>query len=213
MAKKRLEQRIPTHEEINDILKEVKRDEYELFEFSRFMFETIVDPEACHALQRDPDAEMQCDMAFTEWMLFDFEPEPGMSLIKRAARKNREFAEYAKTQFYSRFWVIEQHPKKGWSLLRDTFTNVDYRVYDDTIARRRKWRKGTLGIRIARVKGVWYAAGQLYLHDNAKSKPQPACKEKHKGPRNNPLAFIVNVEQVIGHTGSFRESAWIEELT
>lgn len=212
MAKKRLEQRIPTAEEVSELLKDVKRDEYELFELSRMVFETFVDPEVCHALERDAQAEMQCDMAFTEWMLFDFEPDAGMTLMKRAARRNREFSEFTKTQFYSRFWVIEQHPKKGWSILRDTSTNIDYRVYDETIAQRRKWRKGTLGVRIARVKGVWYTAGQVYLHDNAKSKPQPPSKDKGKRRCNDPLAFLINVEQVIGHCGSYRESARIEEL-
>ena len=49
---------------------------------------------------------VQCNMAFSEWTLFDFDMGNEMTPLKRAARQDPSLTEFSDTQFYSVFWVI-----------------------------------------------------------------------------------------------------------
>lgn len=205
------EQRIPTAEECAEALQRFKFEEPLRFAFAQDVFSSYVDPDVCYQDDPDPTDVLRCDMAFTEWVFFDFDQGEGTTVARKLAEERQEFTEFAKTQFYARFWVVKQSPKKGTSVLRDMRTRIDYVVEDKGLAERKRWSKGTLGTRIARANGMWYMVGQFSMHDNADSEPLPPCKEEELVPYDS-LAFIANVEALMGRWGDLRSTLISETM-
>ena len=201
-----VEQREPEAREIRDILEEFKAENRETFELARSLFAALVDPELYYQDSISQDEANYLNQIFTEWFLFDFKLSGGLSLMEEAAIDDPTISEFARTQFYSRFWVTKQDRRRGVIRLRDTRTCDEFEVWDKAAASRRGWRKGTLGVRIARVGDVWVTAGATSLHDNASSKPQPARPGAHNGAEDDPWLFLRDAEAVVGHSGVFRES-------
>lgn len=199
-------QRWPECEELEEILLDIKYGSPNLFEVARIIFEDRVDPDAYH--QETPSAGdiIQCNMAFSEWSLFDFDLGAGMTPLRRAARKDPTLTEFADTQFYSLFWVIEQDKEKGVGLLRDMVTCEDFLVHDTALARNSRWAKGLLGSRIARVGDEWRFAGQVHLHDNNDIPSEPHVASSDGLGIQDPEAFISHVEQVLGHHGIYHDT-------
>ncbi|MDO5119658.1 MAG: hypothetical protein Q4D48_06180 [Coriobacteriales bacterium] len=198
-----IHQRWPEPEEMAEILADLKYGTPILFELAQDVFADTVDPEAYHKKPTE-DEMVQCNMAFSEWSLFDFNLGEEMTPLKRAVRKDPSLAEFADTQFYSVFWVITQDRENSVSRLRDIVTCEDFLVHDQMVARNRRWAKGMLGVRIARVDGEWRLAGQVHLHDNAESEPLPHDDAMDGLGIQNPFAFIGHVQSVLGHTGVYR---------
>ena len=199
---KHTKQRWPEPEELAEILADIKYGTPYLFDIARIIFEDTVDPEAYH---RDAsEAEIvQCNMAFSEWTLFDFDMGNEMTPLKRAARQDPSLTEFSDTQFYSVFWVISQDRRTNVTRLRDIVTCEDFLVQDPMLARNTRWANGLLGSRIARVDGVWRLAGQVHLHDNAESHPLPHNEKGGGLGIQNPSAFISHVQSVLGYDGLY----------
>ncbi|MBR2681787.1 MAG: hypothetical protein IKE22_00780 [Atopobiaceae bacterium] len=199
-------QRWPKHEEFIDILNDLKFGTPYLFEIAQLMFEDTVDPDAYHKESANPDEIAQCNMAFSEWTVFDFNLGNGMTPLKRIVLRDPSLKEFSETQFYSTFWVISQNPETRTSVLRDTRTHEDFVVHDEHLAKNTRWAVGRLGTRIARVDGEWRFAGQVHLHDNAPSEPLPHDGYMAGSGIQDPLAFITHLEKVIGHEGVYHQT-------
>ncbi len=202
---KHTKQRWPEHEELAEILADVKYGTPCLFDIARVIFEETVDPDAYHRDATEAEID-QCNMAFSEWTLFDFDMGNEMTPLKRAARQDPSLSEFASTQFYSVFWVVSQDRRSNVTRLRDIVTCEDFLVQDPMLARNTRWSKGLLGSRIARVDGVWRLAGQVHLHDNAESHPLPHHDGGDGLGIQNPLAFISHVQSVLGHDGLYNDT-------
>lgn len=199
-------QRAPSDEELHDLLTKARTETPYLLELGGMIFEAIVNPQIHY--EDSPSALMvaQVNMAFSEWLLFDFSLDGSDTLMTHAAKADPTLREFVNTQFYSRFWVVSQDRHAGTSLLRDVQTCEDYLLSCGFIAANRRWASGTLGVRIARVNGVWRLAGQVHLHDNAPMPLLPGEGEAQEAPEADPMDFISNVEAVMGHLGAFRTS-------
>ncbi len=207
----RQRQRFPKPEEMADELERMKLEYPEQFEFGRNVFELFVDPEA-YRVDEPSDLDIcRANAAFSEWFLFDFDIFDGLTLFEMMAEHDPSLDECAQTQFYSRFWVVDQDAKRGRVVLRDTCTQLDYTVRSPHIAHCERWANGVLGTRIGRAHGRWREVGQLTLHDNVPSEPLPQRKGKKRRHMHDPAAFLVNVEQTIGHYGAFRESVGLHD--
>lgn len=198
-------QRWPESEELEEILLDIKFGSPNLFDVARLIFEDAVDPDAYHKQTPSAGEIIQCNMAFSEWSLFDFDLGAGMTPLRRAARKDPSLEEFADTQFYSLFWVISQSRDQEVSVLRDSVTCEDFLVHDRTLARNARWSKGLLGSRIARVANEWRFAGQVHLHDNNDIPPEPHVDSIDGLGIQDPEAFITHVEQVMGHHGIYHD--------
>ena len=198
------EQRVPTPSEITTMAKTFRRKHPDDYGLACCVVDLAVDAEAYYRDRPSIADQMQLSMAFSEWLVYDYELDDGKSLIRSYARKHREFREFAKTQFYARFWVISQDPERDLTQLRDMNTHGDFWVTDASLARKEQWQTGTLGMRIAQVGGIWYYAGQLQLHDVAPSDPAPCDEEVTQGI-HEPAAFISDVESVLGHYGAYTD--------
>ena len=203
---KKNRQRFPEYQEIVTTLETTKRRSPYEFEFAQSLFETLVDPEVHYRENPLPAEIIRTNAAFTEWFLFDCGVFDGNTLFELMAEDNPTLAECARTQFYARFWVVEQDPERGRVVLRDLETCRDYPVRSSHIAENQRWARGTLGTRIARVRGVWREVGQIALHDNAESEPLPAHTGGRRRIQRDPAAFIINVEQVLGSHGVFLDT-------
>ena len=200
-----VQQRWPESRELADILADIKFGTPCLFDVAQTIFQETVDPEAYHHTP-SPDEILQCNMAFSEWSVFDFDLGNEMTPIKRAARCDPSLKEFADTQFYSIFWVISQDKEADLTRLRDIVTCEDFLVKDHMLAHKERWATGTLGTRIARVGKEWHLAGQVHLHDNAESEPLPHAEGGDGLGIQNPSAFIGHVESVLGHNGIYNDS-------
>lgn len=194
-------QRWPKDEELAEILMDVKYGMPYYFEIARGLFQEMVDPEPYRKESPSAGDIIQCNMCFSEWVLFDFDLGDGLTPLRRAAMSDPTLSEFADTQFYSLFWVLEQDWKHSVSLLRDRLTHEDFLVHDKGLARNTRWAKGQLGSRLACVDGEWRFAGQVHMHDNA-----PSCPEPHEGWSEgkgiqDPMAFLDHVRLVLGHDG------------
>lgn len=200
------EQRWPTDEELEKCLMTFKMGDPLAFERAQTTFTAIVDPKVAYDENPSQDDIDYCNMAFSEWALFDFDFGYGTSLMDRAAMADDSLAEFAQSQFFSRFWVISQDRRHNTSVLRDMRTHEDFVVHSHHIAHRPRWAKGTLGVRLACVGDQWACPGKIFLHDNAPSDPEPVTAlPKGRGVRDA-LAFIENFEQVYGQHGSYRDT-------
>ena len=205
-ATRDVEQREPRTDEIRQILKEFKEQHTEEFEFARTLFSVLVDPDAYYRDDLSDDEACNVNSIFSEWCLFDFKLPSGLSLIEEAALDDPSISQFAHTQFYSRFWVTKQDNKRGIIRLRDVETRDEFEVWDERAAARRVWRRGTLGVRIARVGDVWVSAGTTSLHDNAPSKPRSAKLGARRDHEGDPWLFLRDAEAVVGHNGIFHDS-------
>ena len=210
--KRHVDQREPRDEEIQEFLDEFKTKHKETFELTRDLFSVLVNPELYYQDDVTEAEAMNLNLIFTEWALFDFKLESGLSLIEEAAVDDPSISEFAKTQFYSRFWLVKQDRRRGVVTLRDTLTQDEFEVWSSELAHKRAWRKGTLGTRIARVGDVWVTAGKTFLHDNAPDKPLPAKPGAREDYEADPWQYLREVEAVVGHDGIFRDSLRVVDL-
>lgn len=210
-----IKQRWPEDEELRDILFDLKFGSPALFRVAQCLFEEYVDPEICYHSNPSNDEIVHYNMAFSEWSLFDFDLGDGMTPIRRAALLDPTLGEFASSQFYSLFWVIEQNQDTCVSRLRDTITCADFLVYDHVLAHNSRWAKGILGSRLAKVNGDWRFAGQVHLHDNATSTPAAHDPAAEGATIQDPYAFIRHVEAVMGHNGIYHgtllETCFLDE--
>lgn len=199
-------QRWPSTEELAGILGAIKLNDTVLFEKASELFSEVVDPEVAH--EEDPSKEDcdRCNMAFSEWVLFDYDLGLGYSVLERMAHMDASLVDFVTTQFFSRFWVISQDPEHDMSVLRDLRTHEDFEVHSHHIANQPRWATGTLGTRLACVNDEWRSAGRLSLHDNAASEPGPASAYPMGRGIHDRYAFIENVRLLYGHEGDLRDT-------
>ena len=78
-------QRWPESEELEEILLDIKFGSPNLFDVARLIFEDAVDPDAYHKQTPSAGEIIQCNMAFSEWSLFDFDLGAGMTPLTTSA--------------------------------------------------------------------------------------------------------------------------------
>ena len=200
------EQRQPLDSEIVETLGRFKAENTEAFNLAQTIFTILVDPHVAYKEDFCEEDAQFVNGIFTEWVLYDFRLSNGQTLMEEMAEADSSIRQFAETQFYSRFWVVRQDRRRGVATLRDTETLAEYEVWDKHIATTRKWRKGTLGTRIAQVGDIWVTCGQTCLHDNAASKPQKAKGATTTERNQDQWRFLREVEAVIGHNGIYHES-------
>lgn len=115
-------------------------------------------------------------MFFTEWVLFEFAfLERRTPLEEYAAHppagtepaRVARLGEIARSQFFSRFAILDKDPATETVVLSDVVTRRRYDVCDPVTCLQPRWRDGTIGVRIACADGAWHAVGQAHLYDRA----------------------------------------------
>ncbi|MDO4436875.1 MAG: hypothetical protein Q4B77_02860 [Coriobacteriaceae bacterium] len=139
-------------------------------------FEAFVQPLAMREADPDFDIIQMINMCFTEWVLFERPLHDGRTplqlYIGRApncigSEAVERLRQVERTQFFSRFAILDKDSGAGVALLRDMRDDRVYDVHDPVLCEGRRWRDGTIAERIACVDGLWQVVGQARLYDRA----------------------------------------------
>lgn len=166
--------------------------EAEYFERSRGEFERAVKPLVYRKRGATMNEITQMNLAYTEWFMFEFSMTGGMTPVelylseleeKQAAGNTAEaeggmsaaglserilrLYDVCLTQRFSRFAIADKWPEEGRLRLVDLRTGKEQVVFDPVSSRCRRWRDGTLAVRIARVGGLWISVGKTALYDRS----------------------------------------------
>lgn len=139
-------------------------------------FVRIVKPMAAYKTKVSKREIDMMNLAMTEWFLFErafsdvgtplehFIAYPPNSTTHATLARLKQVA---KTQFFSRFSILEKDAAAGVVVLQDTRDGAVYAVRDRHICAVDQWRRGVIALRIARVDGMWTTVGKMYLYDKA----------------------------------------------
>lgn len=139
-------------------------------------FEEYVHPFAMRMRSPLPRYLAMTNIYFTEWALFERPLIDGRTplqlYIEQSARTLPEdsldrMRQVERTQFFSRFSIVEKDVPSSSVRLVDVWTGSAYEVLDPVICSTERWREGTIAERIACVDGIWCPVGQARLYDCA----------------------------------------------
>ncbi|HJG38070.1 hypothetical protein [Enorma phocaeensis] len=190
------------------------------------LFLSFVDPAFCHGEEprMEPD---DLNMLFTNWLLFEFpvfdRKTPLEEFIAHPPKGSdptrlMRLEQVARTQFFSRFAILDKDPGTGVAALSDVVTKRRYDVSDPFLCEKGRWKDGSIGMRIACVDGYWHIVGQTRLYDRAR--PEHTDRDgpgffheedrilrpeaQHMGFYLRMLRDIIGIEGRYRHTTSIR---------
>ncbi|MDY2777425.1 MAG: hypothetical protein SOU51_03515 [Collinsella sp.] len=150
------------------------------------IYEGIVKPVAREGAWMEPLILELNNMAFTEWILFECEMREGRTPLQLYIDNPPEgvgeealerLRDVERTQFFSRFAILDKDLERGVAALRDVRTDLRYDVIDPHLCEKPEWGCGTIAQRIAKVGDEWAVVGQMCLYDRA-----PAATTAVDGP-------------------------------
>lgn len=115
-------------------------------------------------------------MISTEWLLFEFAHFDGRTPLEEYVRNPPETAsesslrvlgQVARSQFFSRFEILDKDMERGVVTLSDVYGSKRYDVLDERACKIQHWSDGTLAQRIAYVDGSWRMVGKAHYYDRA----------------------------------------------
>lgn len=151
---------------------------FQFVDAARDEFEDFVEPVVWYEEHPSLERVEACNMAFTEWVLFEWKYERGKTLLELYLERRGEILstqtrdrlrQVAETQYFSRFKIAWKDAETGILALVDERTGKRYDVVDSSAVEVEHWNDGVLAERIARVEGTWVCVGQLHLYDVAPS--------------------------------------------
>lgn len=166
-------------------------------------------------------------LMFTEWLVFEYPAMEGATPFAWCAAHPEELGrdlpeaerrclgEVARTQFFSRFEILDKDAESGTVTLRDVCDGRRYDAYSPYVCAKEGWRRGTVAERIARFDGLWYDVGRVHLYDRAplgETGPDgPGMfhpEDRERRPEAERAGFYLRlVRDVIGIEGRYRETA------
>lgn len=166
-------------------------------------------------------------LLFTEWLVFDFpalgDETPFTWCAKHPhelgadvpADERRCLRAVARTQFFSRFEILEKDAESGMCTFRDVCDGRRYDVHSPFVCAKESWRRGTVAVRIARFNRVWYDVGRVHLYDRATLEETgtdgPGMfhpEDRARRPEAEFVGFYLRlIRDVIGIDGRYRETA------
>ena len=209
----------------------------ELYEFARYWllrkfqfidaardeFESVVDPAVWYEDRPALERVEACNLAFTEWLLFEWVYEGGDTLLELYMERRGDMLppetlarlhEVHDTQYFSRFRIADKDERTGMLVLVDMRSGKRYDVTDSAAAEVARWRDGVLAERIACVGGTWICVGQTHLYDVAR--PADTCvdgpgavhpEDVEEGLETHRLSFYLRlVRDVMGVDGRYASS-------
>lgn len=189
-------------------------------------FERAVRPVAAQFEGLPPQYVSMTNIYFTEWALFErpliYGLTPLQLYIERAGRalpaaSLDRLRQVERTQFFSRFAIVEKDAASCRVHLADVRTGRAYGVVDPVVCSTDRWREGTIAERIACVDGVWRPVGQARLYDRApagRSGLDDAGDFGGEGrPRDEPDSYYLQLlRDVIGMDGRFSDTMRLVEV-
>lgn len=152
---------------------EQRKDEF--VELGNILFFGFVDPAEFY--DEPPALGFETlGMISTEWLLFEFAHFDGRTPLEEYVRNPPETAsesslrvlgQVARSQFFSRFEILDKDIEKGVVILSDVYGSKRYAVLDERACEVQHWSDGTLAQRIAYVDGSWRMVGQAHYYDRA----------------------------------------------
>lgn len=149
---------------------------FQFIDAAREEFESVVDPVIWYEDRPALERVEACNMAFTEWLLFEWAYEGGKTLLELYLDRRgsvlpletlARLREVHDTQYFSRFRIADKDELAGTLVLVDMRSGKRYDVIDSVAAEMGRWRDGVLAERIASVDGVWVCVGRMHLYDVA----------------------------------------------
>lgn len=222
---------------VKDVRQLEKTVEDELYEFARYWllrkfqfidvardeFESVVEPVVWYEDRPSLERVEACNMAFTEWLLFEWRYEREKTLLELylerkggslSAETRDRLCQIFDTQFFSRFKIAYKDVPTGILTLFDERTNKRYDVVDSGAVEVGHWQDGVLAERIACVDGVWVCVGQLHLYDVSPSSKVGAdgpgavhAEDLEEGFNTEHLSFYLRLlRDVMGANGRYSSS-------
>lgn len=121
--------------------------------------------------------QVRClSLCFTEWLLFERSVSTAGTLLNQyinlkpplaTIQAIKRLGKVRDTQFFARFNVLERDAEQGLVLLRDDHTELEYLVYDTSLARFHPWSESVIAERIAKVNNAWIYIGKTRFVDRA----------------------------------------------
>lgn len=164
---------------------------------------------------------------FTEWVLFErplaYGRTPLQLYIDRVADgvssgARDRLRQVERTQFFSRFAILEKDERLYRAVLSDVRTGRGYEVIDPVLCTTQRWRDGTIAERIACVDGVWRPVGQARLYDRAPAHHPYAVapgEELGEGEASDALAssyYLRLLRDVLGVEGRYASTLKFVEV-
>lgn len=109
----------------------------------------------------------QINSLFNEWLIYDFKPPSGMTILKDYYLKNpdnlsvellTELKQIIETQIYDLFEIDKVKPGQ-WLEVWGLFTGKKYRVYEITLSTNLNNQRGGFYNRVAKIDGKYYFIG------------------------------------------------------
>lgn len=203
-------------------------------------FEALVHPSAMREGMGFEQHVVMTNVYFTEWVLFERPLVHGRTPLQiyidrmahsagddgweaggAAGREDRlamleRLRQVERTQFFSRFAIVDKDETAGRIVLSDVRTGRGYVVHDAVVASCSRWREGTICERIACVDGIWQPVGQARLYDRAPAAAPGACDGEDDAReellRERGMTYYLQLlRDVLGVDGRFAHSLKIVE--
>ena len=158
----------------------------ELMGMTGDFFASLIDPAFAYEEEPDDLMSVQFNICYTEWLLFECKLLGGYTPLMAYVDQPPSYVdtdaldslrEVVRTQFFSRFAILEKRRRAGMATLRDVMDGRCYEVFDPHLCSIDGWKDGTIALRIARVDGVWQTVGQVCMYDRA-----PEAATRRDGP-------------------------------
>ncbi len=158
----------------------------ELMGMTGDFFASLIDPAFAYEEEPDDLMSVQFNICYTEWLLFECKLLGGYTPLMAYVDQPPSYVdtdaldslrEVVRTQFFSRFAILEKRKRAGMATLRDVMDGRCYEVFDPHLCSIDGWKDGTIALRIARVDGVWQTVGQVCMYDRA-----PEAATRRDGP-------------------------------
>lgn len=161
-------------------------------------------------------------MLFSEWLLFDFPFFDGKTPFEQFVahpagigdEQRDRLGRIADSQFFSRFEILYKDGETGVCALADVRDGHRYDVRDPALCRNRRWRDGTIGLRIARSGELWEHVGQCHLYDRSPARDTagggPGLMRPEDAPNRPDVAhasfYLRMLRDLIGIDGPYRHT-------
>ncbi len=162
---------------------------------------------------------LQMNLSFSEWFLFEYPLLRGLTPLELCASEAGVFgadandriirlSQVADTQRFSQFSVLKAG-EQGVLWLKDLIWGDEIELYQPDIARARDWGRSVLGLRAAKVDGIWLQVGKCCFCDKA---PEVDHKEvqaptKIRSEVSTGSLFLDLLRETIGSDGLYTPEA------
>ena len=172
-------------------------------------FQQQVDP------VKDPGEDEMLKALFAEWMIFDFEPKPGETLVSRYIEANPDhldaitlihIKQAAASSIISLFWVKGIAPLSHGVLLSEVRSGKEFLVFGKSMLQALMDPSGLIGVRILKWEDRWMFGGVPVMYQPMEVTPERMEEALVEEDEPRRPSFIELVRMAHGRQG-------VEEVT